>query len=935
VTKHTGKLHCALINARSLNSVHKQTELAYVIQKENFDIVAITETWLTSDVHDCEVTIEGYSVFRKDRCEVRASKGGGVLLYVKENICAFVHDDLNKLKSESLWIQLQLTPKSTLVVGVCYRSQTAKDEEVVDMFSTIELASKTQALILGDFNYPGIDWSTFSCETVAQPFLDLVQNCFLYQHVKTPTRGDNILDLVLSTELPMIEELQVQEPFSTSDHCLVSFDLVAKTELNESKRLQYQMHKADFKNMRQFLSEVNWTELLQNKDTNGMWDAFHAILETALKRFVPVVSISRKNRCMWMTQKTHKAIKDRNKRWKKYILSKDYDDYMKYTQSRNKAVKAVRKAKQKFERKLADKIKKEPRSFYAYVRSRSHTKDKVGPLRDENEHLIHEDKEIVDVLNSYFSSVFTEERKENMPEIKKAFLGGKNQELSNIRFTEEMVSSKIKNLNNNKAPGDDCFTPLLLKEIKDTICQPLTEIFKSSLSEGVVPLAWRQANVTPIFKKGSRQAPGNYRPISLTSHIGKLMESLLKDSIVEHLKNHKLINDSQHGFTSRRSCLTNLLTFLEVLTDYVDKGFPVDVIYLDFQKAFDKVPHNRLIKKVKAHGITGNVADWIEAWLKDRQQRVVLNGCKSQWNDVKSGVPQGSILGPLLFVIYINDIDEEIVSKLYKFADDTKILGVTATPEDVEIVRSDLHQLFRWSEEWQMLFNINKCGVLHFGHNNKKYDYTINSDKIETRQDERDLGVIIDNSLKSSKQCVKAYKAANATLGMIRRSFVTRDESTILQLYKSIVRPKIEYCIQAWRPYLKKDIDLLEKIQHRATKMISSLKDHSYEERLQILGLTTLETRRLRGDLIEVFKIFKGFDDVPWENFFKKSHTSLRGHSLKLFKKSVKLDIRKHFFSQRIIDEWNQLPKELIDSRTVSRFKHCLDIYLRKNRGLK
>jgi hypothetical protein len=254
------------------------------------------------------------------------------------------------------------------------------------------------------------------------------------------------------------------------------------------------------------------------------------------------------------------------------------------------------------------------------------------------------------------------------------------------------------------------------------------------------------------------------------------MESLLKDSIVEHLRKKLLINDSQHGFTSKRSCLTNLLTFLEVLTDYVDKGFPVDVIYLDFQKAFDKVPHYRLIKKVKAHGITGKVADWIEAWLKDRQQRVVLNGRQSQWNEVKSGVPQGSILGPLLFVIYINDIDDGIVSKLYKFADDTKILGNAATLEDVEILRSDLHHMFRWSEEWQMLFNVTKCGVLHFGHTNKEYDYAINSEKLESLPDERDLGVIIDKTLKSSKQCVKAYKAANATLGMIRRSFVNRDE---------------------------------------------------------------------------------------------------------------------------------------------------------------
>jgi uncharacterized protein (UPF0303 family) len=185
-----------------------------------------------------------------------------------------------------------------------------------------------------------------------------------------------------------------------------------------------------------------------------------------------------------------------------------------------------------------------------------------------------------------------------------------------------------------------------------------------------------------------------------------------------------------------------------------------------------------------------------------------------------------------------------------------------------------------------MLFNVSKCGVLHLGFNNMESDYYLGGSKVEKLQEERDLGVIIDRSLKSSKQCAKAYNSANATLGMIKRSFVNRDKQTILNLYKSIVRPKLEYCIQAWRPHLRKDIDLLEKIQHRATKLISTMSNKLYEKRLQLLKLTTLETRRLRGDLIEVFKIFKGFEDISWEDFFIKTNSvQLRGHKFKLFKK--------------------------------------------------
>ena len=301
-----------------------------------------------------------------------------------------------------------------------------------------------------------------------------------------------------------------------------------------------------------------------------------------------------------------------------------------------------------------------------------------------------------------------------------------------------------------------------------------------------------------------------------------------------------------------------------------------------------------------------------------------------------SGVPQGSVLGPLLFVIFINDIDDNIVNDILKFADDTKLLGAVSTKEEVDELRKDLHKLFCWSQEWQMLFNVAKCGVVHIGHNNPKADYTLGGKQIDTLHEERDLGVIIDESLKCRKQCAKAVNAANATLGMIKRSFVNREKQTILSLYKSVVRPKLEYCIQAWRPHLTKDIELMERVQHRATKLISSLRKETYENRVKLLGLTTLETRRLRGDLIEAFKIMKGFEDISWNKFFKMSSSKqLRGHSLKLYKPSFRLDIRKYSFSQRVINEWNLLPDELLQCTTVNNFKKHLDLHLRNNRGFK
>jgi ribonuclease P/MRP protein subunit RPP40 len=341
-----------------------------------------------------------------------------------------------------------------------------------------------------------------------------------------------------------------------------------------------------------------------------------------------------------------------------------------------------------------------------------------------------------------------------------------------------------------------------------------------------------------------------------------------------------------------------LLEFLEFVSSYIDRGFPVDVIYLDFQKAFDKVPHRRLMLKINSLGISGSILKWIENWLQDREQKVVMLGSSSRWIKVKSGVPQGSVLGPLLFLIYINDIDEVVASKILKFADDPKLYGVVANQQDIERLKNDLKNLCNWSADWLMLFNVDKCKVMHLGYNNSKSTYGMNGKDLEEISEERDLGVIVQQDLKWRKQCSKSVSTANRILGMIKRSFCYLSKDVLLKLYKSLVRPHLEYCVQAWRPYLKKDIELIEGVQRRATKLIKSLKDETYENRLKKLHLTSMETRRLRGDLIEVFKMFKGMDNLDVHKFFQLTNAPTRGHSLKLVKHGCNLDAeRVHCFT--------------------------------------
>ena len=289
---------------------------------------------------------------------------------------------------------------------------------------------------------------------------------------------------------------------------------------------------------------------------------------------------------------------------------------------------------------------------------------------------------------------------------------------------------------------------------------------------------------------------------------------------------------------------------------------------------------------------------------------------------------QGSVLGPILFLIYINDLDDDITSKVLKFADDTKVFRKIESNADRQQLQDDLNKLNEWSDKWQMLFNYGKCKCLHTGHGNEDAQYTMGDTVLNTTVKEKDLGLTISADMKVSEQCAIAAAKGNQILGLIRQNIVYKEKELIIPLYKTIVRPHLEYCIQAWRPYRKKDIDILERVQRRATKMIQKLRNISYEMRLKECGLTTLETRRLRADQIEVvFKILNGYENIDRNIFFSvKEERRTRGHGITLAKKQCTLDIRKFHFHK----EWNRLSADCVGANSVNMFKNKIDMYLRR-----
>ena len=934
------KLSVYYTNCRSL--CNKMDELRAIASTDRPDIIALTETWINTDKRNfiAEFHIQGYNMFKTDRIDRR---GGGVAIYIKDKIKACIRSDIkNNNNTETIWVEIG-EERDSLVIGVIYRPPNLNRDDSKLLWSEINKASQSNKVcIVGDINYPNIDWTYQIGDNESDEFLEVVLDNFLIQYVNSPTRGNNILDLVFSNKDNIISNVEISSELGNSDHKSITFNLLYSSKFHENKTLIPDFRKADFDGLRKGLEIISTRDFPRSSE-NGQGNYLGVNIQREdyfnldYKSFTETII---KTQVKYIPKKKYRSVND-DPKWinngLKDVISKKKGIYRKINRGQthltqyfveiSRIVKReVRKSKRNYEKRVAKNSKTNPKEFFQMYKSK--VKDAIGPIKTETGHTDVE-LDMCKLLNNQFLSVFTNEDTTQFPQVQELFSDGPDNILNTISISRKDVIREIDKLKSHKSPGPDEIYARVLKECKEELGTPLTSLFNRSIESGLVPDDWKLANVIPIFKKGDKSDPSNYRPISLTSIVGKLLESIIAGKIRDHLEKYSLINPSQHGFLKGRSCLTNLLSFFSRVYEAVDKDKAYDIVYLDFSKAFDRVPHLRLLKKVEAHGIGGQLLKWIRSWLIGRKQRVVINGVRSDWGMVKSGVPQGSVLGPLLFIIYINDIDIGITSRISKFADDTKIGRVIETDIDIAALQKDLDNLNEWSDKWQMKFNVDKCRVLNIGKPQIVANYSIGNIQIGKSDCEKDLGVLVSNDLKSRKQCINVRNKANRVLGFISRSVSNRTSEVILKLYLALVRPHLDYAVQFWCPHYRMDINLLESVQRRMTKMICNIRNLPYDERLKKLGLHSLERRRTRGDMIEVFKWSKGFNKSDITEVLKLSENDrTRTNGFKLDKFRFRKDIGKHWFGNRVVDMWNVLPNSVISSETIECFKRRLDAHM-------
>ena len=830
-----------------------------------------------------------------------------------------------------------------LYLASFYHPHTENEQSMEELGKSLARASKipnAQLIIGGDFNLPGYTFPDMTLKpdtpykNVHIQFADYLADNGLAQMVTEPTRGPNTLDYMV-TNIPsrFVKTLVIP---GLSDHNIPMAEVNLNPLTNKETPRRITLYKkANWDQMRSDMKTTlnNVVTVSQNGGTaDDMWNCFKNDLKQSITENIPQATAKAKRNLPWLSPEVKKLIRKRDRLYKRMKKSGDSNTKSKFKEIKKQVQKGLRRSYWTHIEEILspqDQTSGEYhglKRFWTYIKYKKNDHVKIGPLRHDG--VLNDDpKRKAELLNQQFQSAFSQkDDTRNLPEV---MLPRDISPAEDVVITENGILKLLLNLKTNKAPGPDDVRPIVLKSLAPEIAPILTFIFQVSLDTGVVPSDWKKANVTPVFKKGDRNKAENYRPISLTCICCKLLEHVITSHIMNHAEANNILYPLQHGFRRGRSCETQLVDFVDDLSKNMSQRLQTDVLIMDFSKAFDKVHHGLLLHKLHQYGVQGNVHRWIGSFLQGRTQRVLVEGEKSQEVEVESGVPQGSVLGPSLFLYFINDMPQDINATVRLFADDTIAYLAVKSNKDSKRLQEDLDRLAAWEETWRMRFHPDKCVVLPVSRKDSIIDptYFLHGQQLAVVRDAKYLGCVLTHDLRWRKHIDQICSKANRTLGFLRRNLSVNSQHLKTQAYTSLVRPLVEYASPVWDPYTKETIDQVEKVQRRASRYVTNRHDWrtSTSELTESLRWQSLVQRRQDARLTLIYKIANGLVHmekdsrlIPPRRMSRHTHE----HSFQI--PPTGQDYRKYSFFPRTIVDWNCLPCDITAAPSLEAFKASL-----------
>ena len=937
------------------NTTNKVPFIKGMLEENNGILAAFTETHI-KDQENSEVWIPGYNLYRADR---KNRARGGVALYIKESLLG--KEILNDSNDEVEILGVHIEARN-LVVIVTYRPPQTKVEvfrpQLHKIKTAIEgLGNPTPSILwLGDFNLPEIKWQLVENhilannvgEANARELMRVSDYYSLLQQIDKPTRGNNILDLVFTNNDSLIHSVNISNT-TFSDHRMIEIQTnlandkkspVATPNTGTFSNFNFHSKNIKWEEVNQELQEIHWEELMNNRNPTECYALLTETMAHICNRHIPERRVRRRSKQDRVRRKLYARRKLLSERRNKPTITDmqiaAIDREIVMIEQRLRISYELESIEE--ENKAIADIKDNSKYFFSYAKRKSKTTSNIGPLKKEDGSFTDDNKEMSELLRHQYETVFSNpDRSKIITDQQEFFMTNPetgNPQILDIEFGPKDIVDAITSMSSNSAAGPDTWSSILIKNCKENLGVPLAIMWRKSLDSGEIPESLKFATIAPLHKGGCKAQPKNYRPVALTSHIIKIFERVLRGRISQFLEMNDLHNPGQHGFRAGRSCLSQLLEHYDKTLDALEENKNVDVIYTDFAKAFDKCDHGIIAHKLKAKGVSGKLGRWIYNFLINRRQSIVVNKVRSEHSNVKSSVPQGTVLAPLLFLILISDININTRhSTVSSFADDTKLSMTINSHEDTALLQADVDAVFEWTRLNNMQFNEEKFQLLRYGKNEDIKDntnYVTEANHIiERKNNARDLGVIMSVTLhfKEHNQ-IKIVNAKKLT-GWILRTFKTRDELPMLTLFKSLVLSRLEYCSVLTSPYKIGEINELESVQRNFTSHINSVNHLHYWDRLKALKLYSLERRRERYQIIYVWKIIEGLVPNLHTRIIISWHER-RGWECEIPRiknRGTSGTVREGWLSHKGPRLFNKLPKKVRDLRGVSldKFKRALD----------